>query len=378
MTILEHCQPTLPSHWYVDASHHRRELEAVWYREWICVARQEDIPGPGDYVLVKLGSQQLILTRDRGGAVRAFHNTCRHRGSVLCRDDAGRFRNGRIVCPYHAWTYSLDGDLIATPKRLDSDDFDLADYPLYSVHVDSWGGFLFVNLCSEPSTDLESFLGEDRLLVHDWPLQELVSAGRESHHVACNWKVFWENYSECYHCPGVHPELCRLVPVYGEGLIERADAPGWDRQNDADTGAPRLADGTVTWSPDGQTRLPDLPGLGEAQRNAGMTFATFLPSIFLVAHRDYVRSVRMLPRGPESTELIVDWMVPPAVQHSHGEELDKIKQMGRLVVTQDAQACELNQSGLRCRAHRQGVLVPQEHGVWQFHQWLRDRLPADA
>jgi len=378
MTVLDHCQATLPSHWYIDASHYQRELAAVWYRDWICVARAEDLPKAGDYLLVDLGSQQLILTRDRQGMVRGFHNTCRHRGSVLCESDRGRFRHGRIVCPYHAWTYSLEGELLATPKRLDSADFDARKYSLYPVHVDHWGGFVFVNLGAEPATDLASFLGGEAALLDAWPLPALASTGSEVHHIACNWKVFWENYSECYHCPGLHPELCKLVPVYGEGLIERADAPGWHSPDQADRGAPQLAHGAVTWSLDGQSGLPEFPGLDSARKSAGMTFATFLPSLFLVAHRDYVRSVRMLPRGPESTELIVDWLLLPGVRESHGDELERIKTMGRLVVTQDARACELNQRGLRSHAHRQGVLVPQEHGVWQFHQWLRERLADEA
>jgi Rieske 2Fe-2S family protein len=377
MTVLEQTRTTLPSAWYFDPAHYQRELENIWYREWVCAGRQEEWARSGDFKVVELGSQSLILTLTKSGVLRGFHNTCRHRGSALCEGEQGRFPHGRIVCPYHAWTYNTDGQLIATPKRLPCEDFSPGDYSLYEVSVETWGGFVFVNLDRQPRESLQDFLGEEARLVGNWPLAELVSVCRESHLLQCNWKIFWENYSECYHCPGLHPELCRVVPVYSDALIARADAPGWVAPDRHDKGEPILARGMTTWSADGTTDLPTFPGLTDAEQQAGMTFATFHPTMYLVTHNDYVRSVRMLPRGPECTELIIDWMVSPQVRDLPGLDIETLTSFGRLVVTQDARACELNQRGLHSRRHVSGVLVPQEHGVWSFHQWVRERLKGD-
>ncbi|MDH5583515.1 MAG: aromatic ring-hydroxylating dioxygenase subunit alpha [Gammaproteobacteria bacterium] len=374
MTLLTELKPSLPSTWYYDPDHYALELRAVWYRDWVCIGRLEDVPEKGDYRVVELGDQRLIVTRNGDGKVNVFHNTCRHRGSALCTSDAGRFRNGRIICPYHTWTYSLDGDLVATPSRAETDDFHAEEFSLYAVHSDAWGGYLFINLSTAPEHSLLEFLGDEVQRVNNWPLADMVSVHQERADLACNWKVFWENYNECYHCPRMHPELCRLVPVYKKGLISRSDDPDWSPESADDDGEPHVAAGNATWTLDGQTILPPIPGPTDAERNIGMTFASFTASMFVVAHTDYVRSVRLLPTGPESVTLIVDWLLLPGVYESHKDEMEKTLQLGRLVVEQDGRACELNQEGLRSSRHQTGVLVAQEYWLWEFHEWLRDRL----
>src|ERR671934_2514796 len=139
----------LPAAWYYDPAHYARELEAFWYARWIAVAREEELAAPGDWRRVRIGTQSLVLLRAEDGEVRAFHNTCRHRGSVLCTEDAGNFARRRIVCPYHSWTYDLCGQLVATPRRMETPDFDVAQFPLFQVAIESWGGFVFVKLAGE-------------------------------------------------------------------------------------------------------------------------------------------------------------------------------------------------------------------------------------
>jgi phenylpropionate dioxygenase-like ring-hydroxylating dioxygenase large terminal subunit len=374
MPVLNRTRASLPSSWYYDAEHYARELEVVWYRDWVCVGRAEEIARPGDYRLAEIGNQRLILTRDDSGQLQVFHNTCRHRGSTLCTAACGRFANSRIICPYHTWTYSLAGRLLDTPGRIEIDDFRTADYSLYAVHCDTWGGFLFVNLSDRPAEPLAAFLGDEAAALEHWPLSGMVSVHRETRSVACNWKVFWENYSECYHCPRLHPELCRVVPVYKKGVLSYADLPDWQPQGANDDGRPRVGPGLATWTLNGQLALPQIAGPDEAEREAGMAFASFAASLFVVAHPDYVRSVRVLPRGPESVQLVVDWLLMPEVMETHSGQLEHMLKLGRLVVEQDGRACELNQQGLKSRRHEHGVLVPQEHGLWQFHEWLRARL----
>jgi Rieske 2Fe-2S family protein len=376
MTLLDRTTASLPAAWYYDPAQYARELEAVWYRDWICVGRTEELRQSGDYVVVSVGEESLILTRDRDGRARAFHNTCRHRGSLLCATPSGRFANGRIVCPYHAWSYGLSGELLATPRMDLPADFQRENFPLYAVHLDTWGGFLFVNLSEKPATILPSFLGSEAENVQRWPLADLVSVHREVSTLACNWKLFWENYSECYHCPGIHPELCRVMPIYKEGLLSYADSHSSAPPGNAGDSRPHVAPGFVTWTLDGQTKLPPIDGPSDADRDLGAVFASFTANLFVVAHPDYVRSVRIAARGPEQVELTVDWLLPPGVAEQHADELDKMITLGKLVVAQDGRVCELNQQGLRSRRHQEGVLMPQEAALYEFHEWLRARLAA--
>ena len=377
MPRLTRTEASLPAAWYFDPAHYALELEAVWYREWVCVGRLEEIPHPGDYLLARIGTQKLIVTRDRAGAPHAFFNTCRHRGSVLCADENGHFPNGRIVCPYHSWTYALTGELVATPVRFDCDDFRADNYPLYAAHIDSWGGFLFVNLAEAPAQTLREFLGPEADEIDAWPLADMVTAQQDRTTVACNWKIFWENYSECYHCPRIHPELCRIVPLYKMGAFTREDLEGWKPASPLDKGLPILAPGCRTWTMDGQSELPDIPGVAKALDGKGMAFASFTGSMFVVAHADYVRSVRMLPCGPEAVELTVTWLLPPGVGESFPHAIRPMLELSRLVVEQDSKVCELNQLGQKSRRHEAGVLVPQEWALHEFHEWLRRRLAAE-
>jgi Rieske 2Fe-2S family protein len=371
VTLLHRTEAGLPSAWYYDPDHYRRELRAIWYRDWVAVGRSEDVPRSGDYFVAEIGEQRIFVTRGTDGAIRAFHDTCRHRGSSLCSGARGRFANGRIVCPYHAWTYDLNGALVATPVRIDVPDFSLADYPLYSVPVDQWGGFVFISLAETPG-DFLAYLGTDAAVLGQWPLESMVSVRRETKQLACNWKIYWENYSECYHCPLLHPELCRIVPVYRHGVLDHSDAPSSGEP--LDDPRPRVGPGYHTWTLDGQSNLPPIEGPDQSTRALGMAFATFTANMFVVGHPDYVRSVRMLPRGPETLELTVDWLLPLGGAERFADDLGHLFELGQRVIAQDAEACERNQRGLKSLRHAHGVLVPQEQSVWEFHRWLRQRL----
>jgi len=373
---LSEVRESLPATWYYDPVQYERELAAVWYRDWICVGREDLLPEPGDYFVATIGNQGIIVTRDTTGRIRGFHNTCRHRGSVLCLEDAGRFRNGRIICPYHTWTYGTDGRLLATPGRIESAGFDPAAYSLYDVRVDTWRGFIHASLAEEPATDLPTQLGAEAANLAHWPLESLRTVHREVRRVSCNWKIFWENYSECYHCPRVHPELCRIMPLYRQAVFDASDLPGWRPADDDDTGRGRVRDGAQTWTLDGRSSLPTMPGLSAADIEAGVAFASFTASMFIVAHPDYARTVRIVPTGPESIDLVVDWLLPADVDVPDGETLQPILDLAGTVMEQDVRVCELNQRGLKSRSHVAGVLVGQERVLWEFHEWLRGRLDS--
>jgi Rieske 2Fe-2S family protein len=371
--MLTRTHPTLPATWYYDPDQYRREMECIWWKEWLCVARTSELPDPGCYRVIQAGTQQVIITRTSQNELRAFHNTCRHRGSLLSEQASGQFAGQRIVCPYHAWTYSLEGDLLRTPRKIESADFKPECYSLYPVALDTWGGFVFINLDQRPPVSLHQSLGAEAHTLANWPLAELGLAHREMHTLECNWKIFWENFLECYHCPNVHHDLCRLVPLYGQGLTSLDDltpgSPAVTQPNGS-----RLAPGAVTWTTGGHTSLPWFENLSAHEQAVGMTFVTLQPSVFIVAHVDYVRSVHVMPLGPERTQLTVNWMLQPETLAGGSVDIPELIALGNQVVMEDARVCELNQQGQHSLRHHGGVLVPQEYDVLAFDNWVKDRL----
>jgi Rieske 2Fe-2S family protein len=341
----------------------------------VYVGRTSDLARARAFRTFELGDQRILLVRDDQGVLQGFHNTCRHRGAALCRESDGLLRTGAIICPYHAWVYNLQGDLLRTSSKAHASGFDMADFPLYKISVKEWNGFIFVAL-TDHSPPFEKIFDLPLNRLDAWPLEELVVGHVLLKTIQSNWKIFWENYNECLHCPGVHPQLSQLVPIYGRGLLEERDDPEWCAHA-ADTD-PKfkggLRSGAATWSLDGKTTGIPFPGLSDADRNAGHIYMTSLPSVFLVGHVDYVRVVRLLPLGPERTELRVEYLFSPQTLADPRFDLRNVVDFTNRVMTEDAQVCELNQLGLRAGPHVRGVVMPEEYVVRQFHEWLRAEL----
>jgi len=370
--------PSLPSAFYYDRTHYARELGEIWYRNWLYVCRAAELSGPRDFLTYEIGDQNILVLRDGDGGLRAFHNTCRHRGSRLCREARGQLRGNRISCPYHNWTYDLTGTLVGVPAVDLGAGFDTADYPLYPVAVREWGGFVFVHLGGAETPPLETAMDPSSHDLGHWPLAELKVGHGYRRAIGCNWKVFWENYNECYHCPGVHPGLSRLVPLYGRGIMDPHDEPDWAaHEEDPD---PRyrggLRRGAETWSDDGRGTGIPFPGLTAAERAAGHSFITILPTLFLVGYVDHVRAIAIKPLSAETTEMEGLWLFPPEALRRAADDVKRVAAFGAQVMEEDAAACELNQQGLHALGHEAGVLLPQEYEVHRFHDWVRRHLNA--
>jgi Rieske 2Fe-2S family protein len=365
----------LPAETYFDPRHYERELRRIWHRNWIYVCRSAELSARRAFRTFELGDQKILLVRDDDGSLKGFHNTCRHRGALLCRETDGILKSPAIVCPYHAWAYNLNGDLLRTSSKAHAEGFDVADYPLYKVRVHEWSGFIFVALSEDPPA-FDRVFDTPLNRLDAWPLKDLVLAHTLEKTLNSNWKIFWENYNECLHCPGVHPRLSSLVPIYGRGLLEERDDPRWsDHQAEAD---PKykggLREGAATWSNDGRVTGNEFPGLSAEDRKLGAVYITGLPSMFIVGHVDYVRVVRLLPLGPERTQLRVEYLFSPDTLARPDFDMRNVVDFTNLVMTEDADVCELNQQGLHAGPHVRGVVMPEEYVIRQFHEWVAAEL----
>ncbi len=222
-------EKTLPRRYYLAEDVYGLEKERIFAHEWFCGGREEQIPHAGDYLVLDVAGESVLVVRTTEGTLKAFHNVCRHRGTRLRDAEAfaasdaapcgphGRFP-GSIQCPYHAWTYALDGSLLSAPYLSTTGLVEKGDFPLFEVRLDTWCGFFFLNLSAEagpaPRQDLASHLGAISTRIARYPLGNLRIARRIVYDVQANWKVIVENYNECYHCGPVHPELCEIVPAF--------------------------------------------------------------------------------------------------------------------------------------------------------------------
>jgi Rieske 2Fe-2S family protein len=372
---LEH---SLPSSWYFDPSQYALELERVWCRNWIYLCRADTIPAAACFRSFTIGTQPVLVVRDEAGTLRAFYNTCRHRGSLLCSEPSGRLAARTITCPYHAWSYRLNGELARIPSAGRAHHVAVQETALYPIALREWQGFVYVNLSDASCVFGDNFNANTGILAH-WPLAELAVGHRLTKRLHCNWKIFWENYNECLHCPTVHPQLSSLVPIYRRGIMEQRDDPDW-RTHAADTDPlyqGGLRTGAATWSVDGRSLGNEFPDLTDQERRIGYHYVTNLPSHYLVAHVDHVRSSRLLPLAPEHTELEIEWLFPAATLKDPGVDIRKVHEFSAQVMAEDAAACENNQRGLRSTPHTQGMLMPEEYDVWRLHEWLRTQL-ADS
>jgi Rieske 2Fe-2S family protein len=333
---------TLPARWYISPEVFAQEQERIFSREWLCVGREESISEPGDFFTVERAGESLIVTRDKDGAVHAFYNVCRHRGSRICEAVAGHFQ-GSIQCPYHAWTYGLDGTLKVARNMAEVPEFDRADYPLKRVAVALWEGFVFVNLH-------ETIRFEDAFApligrFSRWNIGALQTARSITYELACNWKLVFLNYSECYHCPLVHPQLDKLSPSDSgrNDLSEGAFLGGYSELRQPGTAL------TMT----GQRSRPPVGSVDGADLDR-VYYYTIFPSLLLSLHPDYVMVHYAKPLAPNRTEVVCAFLFDPKTIAQPGFDPSDAVDFWDLTNRQDWHVNELTQLGLNSRAYSPG------------------------
>jgi len=366
-------EPALPSSWYRSERVWLAEKERIFCREWLCAAREEELADePGAYRLLDVLGESIILVRNREGALRAFYNTCRHRGSRLCREPGttgavphltGGLRGGRITCPYHQWSYDLDGRLLGAPHMAGVAAFDKTQFGLYPVGVALWGGFIFLNLTPGSAQPLPQQLGPIPARIDRYPLAQLRIGHSIRYEVAANWKVLCENYNECYHCAGVHPELCDVVPAFRE----RGGA-GLDWLS----GIPHRT-GAYTFTRSGTTQRRPFPTLDEDERVRHKGELVY-PNLFLSLACDHVAAFVLQPRGPAATSIDCHFLFEPHEIAQPGfDPLDTVE-FWDLVNRQDWAICEAVQQGISARVHERGYYAPMEDYNLDIRRYVLERI----
>jgi Rieske 2Fe-2S family protein len=363
----EGLQRSLPRAAYWDDAFFASEQSAVFWSEWFLVARAETLGANGSYRVLDVAGESVIVLRDGAGVLRAHLNFCRHRGSRLLTGD-GSLR-GAIRCPYHAWAYALDGTLVATPFIQDGD---LPDEVrrLHLVELAEWGGFVFVRVAPKNGTagpSLAEQLGAVAQRVARYPLAELQTGATLRYQVAANWKVVLENYNECYHCAGVHPELCRLVPAF-----KRRGGAGLDWEN----GIPHRS-GAVTFTASGTTARAPFAGLDAYERTRHKGELVY-PNLMLSLACDHVAAFTVFPQAPGRTAIVCDLLFHPLEMERSDFDPSDARDFWDVVNRQDWQICESVQAGMRSHAFRYGYYAPMEDASLDIRRYLEARLSPGA
>jgi len=349
---------TLPQRNFVSPEIFAQERKKIFSRQWGLVGHQSQIEQAGDYFTAEVAGERLIIIRDKRGEIHGFYNVCRHRGSRLIENTNGQL-SAAIQCPYHAWTYGLDGRLLGAPHMDDVPEFDKADYSLHPVSAAAWEGFIFVNLADaaeNASTQrggympLKEWFAPLAAKFSRWNLPALRSAKRIEYDVRANWKLIFHNYSECYHCLGVHPELSKISP---------SDSAENDLTNGPFLGGfMRIAsDKSLTMS--GNACALPVGNFREKDFRFVFYYSIF-PNMLLSLHPDYVMVHQLQPQSQERTLISCDWFFHPAAFERQDFKPQDAIEFWDMINGQDWHVCELSQQGISSRAYEPGPYSARE------------------
>jgi Rieske 2Fe-2S family protein len=354
---------TLPARYYTDPAHFARELEAIHYEMWLAAGRSEQIAAPGAYFLRQVGNASVIVLRDERGGISAFHNVCRHRGTLLCQEPEGKLAS-RIQCPYHAWTYGLDGELLSAPHMDKVTDFRTADYPLRPVATAEWDGHIFINLSQRPAPLGRQLAGLDRRF-RPWRMEELRLVARKVYRLKANWKLVIQNYSECLHCPSAHPQLNKKSHyLSGENEPPQPTYLG---------GHMELREGVASLGPDGGSGWSCLAGLSPEDRRRVYYYAS-LPNFLLNLHPDYMLTFTLWPLAVDRTEVVCEWHFHPEEIAKPGFDPASAVEFWDVTNRQDWELSDLAQAGIGSLGYQPGPYSNREELLHAFDRWMLERV----
>jgi Rieske 2Fe-2S family protein len=340
---------TMPGEYYTSTAILEEERARLFPKMWHCVGRATAVGTAGEFLVRDVAGESVIVVRGNDTKLRAFFNTCRHRGTRLCTQAAGQFSE-TIQCPYHAWTYGIDGRLIGAPHMNEVEGFDKRDYPLHQAAVAEWEGFVFVNVSREPPAFDDDWFAPLIGRLARYELASLAVGHRASYEVKSNWKLVFQNYSECLHCPMIHPELSTMMP-YTSGANDLIDGPflgGYMELNHESA--------TVTGKACGHLVSGSLP---EADRRRAYYY-TIMPNLLLSIHPDYVNYYLITSLAVDRTLVESEWMFAPSNRGNPGFNPSDAIEFWDITNRQDWAICEQSQLGIQSSRYEPGPYSPRE------------------
>ncbi len=342
---------------YRDRAIFEAELEVIFSGGWVCVAHQDALRAAGDFVTREIGDESVLVVRGSDDIVRAFFNVCRHRGTRLLEASNGSGLE-RIRCPYHAWAYGLDGALQTAPLMDGNPGFDASRFPLAPIRCETWEGFVFVCL-DDTAAPLATVLSDFPDL-SAYGLADLRSGATHEYEIAANWKLVCENYGECYHCPGNHPQL---------NPISHFRSGGNSFEGKGFCGGPmRLNDGCTTMTLDGRSSRRPLPGL-EGDELRLVHYFNIYPAFLLSLHPDYVLTHTVWPLDLDRSLIRCEWLFAAEAFAQDDFDPSDAVDFWHMTNEQDWRICEQAQKGVRSRGFRPARYQSLEETIYFFDNW---------
>jgi Rieske 2Fe-2S family protein len=359
------------------------EWEKIWKKFWLYTGTTAEIPKAGDYFTYSAGKDSVIIIRGDNGEVFAHHNTCRHRGSLICLHERGH--SPKLMCPYHQWVYDKNGTLLKA--RLMPDDFDRSAFGLHPVQVRVANGLIFISLDKAPP-DFDRVLQDYEPFLKPYNVDSARVAFKKRYELRTNWKLIAENFRECYHCGPAHPEYCNAV--IGANLRESSEELAIERRNEWQRKG--LAVNNVDFKNDSfhfAVRYPLRPGIlsysldgkaaaipmGEHQDfDAGVLGLVVYPNFWMDAVSDYMWTMRITPVGNSSTIIDLTWLVDKNAVEGVDYTTERLIEFWKITGEQDWQLCENNFRGIESSRYQPGPYAPPESEVAQFIHWYKERM----
>ncbi len=374
---------SLPQPFYTDEQIFALDWEHIWRRYWLFAGVTAEIPKAGDYFTYQVGKDSIIVIRGDKNQIYAHHNTCRHRGSVICLEPRGHAP--KLMCPYHQWVYNTDGSLFRA--RLMPDDFDRSTQGLHPVHLHVVSGLIFISLASNPP-DFSTVEADFSPYVKPFKIDNAKVAYKKSYELRTNWKLITENFRECYHCGPAHPEYCGAV--IGANLREPFDAVLEERQNawkqkglateGVEFDGPSfhfatrypLRPGVDSYSLDG--KAVSLPMGDHRDFDAGVLGLVCYPNFWMDAVSDYIWTMRITPLSASRCSIDLTWLVDAKAEEGKDYEIERLTEFWKITGEQDWKLCENNFRGIESSHYSPGLYAPAELEVAKFIDWYIERL----
>ena len=352
---------TMPSWCYTSRAFHEREVERIFHREWNFIGRADRIPNHGDYFTLEFAGVPVVVVRGKDGVVRAFSNVCRHRGARIM---GGEGNTQSFRCPYHSWSYGLDGRLERAPEMHETRGFDLVDYGLKPVRLETWAGFMFMNFDSD-AVDLKTFLGDLPEVTAPYRFEDMTCVRRREYDLACNWKIYVENAMEAYHVPTVHMQTISRQKRENNPPIPSAG--GY-------CGIFTRHEGSRAILP-GEPGFPYIPTLS-GQSAAGTYYILIYPSTMFGCTLDCMWWLELHPRGPEETHLTVGSCFPDSTvaRDDFDALIGNYYRRWETSIMEDNVISEQQQEGMRSPLVSPGRLSYLEPLVHTLANWVLDRV----